>query len=170
MLLKSKMKSCILGVVPFAISKYFKWHDMLENHEMKSSLASSLRTDLTWTSRSSQLPSQGMHRKISLTPYDALWHHACVGDGTNTSHLRQRSPYLCQPFRCSLRTVVMPLIESQCPALSWMPRHYGHDCGTVHADHAVSRTWPVTGRQGGRKGTWSGRVRPYRSHSVIIPL
>jgi hypothetical protein len=127
-------------------------------------------TDLTWTSRSSQLPSQGMHRKISLTPYDALWHHACVGDGTNTSHLRQRSPYLCQPFGCSLRTVVMPLIESQCPALSWMPRHYGHDCGTVHADHAVSRTWPVTGRQGGRKGTWSGRVRPYRSHSVIIPL
>jgi hypothetical protein len=36
------MKSCILGVVSFVVSKHFRWHGMPENNEMKPCIRSSL--------------------------------------------------------------------------------------------------------------------------------
>jgi hypothetical protein len=39
----SKMKSYIFGVVLFEVSKHFKWHGILRNNEMKSSIGSSYR-------------------------------------------------------------------------------------------------------------------------------
>jgi hypothetical protein len=53
------MQSYILDIILFTISKYFRWHDILTNNEMKYSIESSLipHSMRMWQTCSGQIPS-----------------------------------------------------------------------------------------------------------------